>query len=153
MEATDATKGKKNDDGADPIEKLDAYTIGQHYPGKKFLTIEQAIFKGRGIKTLDDIGGCKALRRLDLSSNQLVSYEGLKQVSSLSWVSLAGNQIVQMTGIELLTNLQYLNLSYNKVCVLGLDRFIDREDRGTGRPGRPEGAAAEQQRDRESRGP
>jgi len=72
-------------------------------------------FKNKGLKELQDIGGCRGLRKIDLSQNVLTNYSGLKQVYSLTWVNLANNQIVEMDSLELLTNLNYLNLSFNKV--------------------------------------
>lgn len=68
------------------------------------------------MKEIDDIGGCRALRKLDLSFNLLTSYSGLKQVYNLTWLNISNNQIVEMENLELLSNLSYLSLACNKVC-------------------------------------
>ena len=84
------------------------------------------------MKQLEDIGGCRALRKIDLSLNSLTAYSGLKQVYNLTWINLSNNQISEMSGLELLTNLNYLNLSFNKVVLQELlINGLDREDKMT----------------------
>ena len=79
------------------------------------IEVESLSFKGRSIKELTDIGGCRELRRLDLSMNCLTNYSGLKQVYNLTWINLSNNEIIEMDNLGLLTNLTYLSLSSNKV--------------------------------------
>ena len=57
----------------------------------------------------------KALKRLDLSSNDIVDLSGIVGVGSISHLNLSANKIRTLSTIGQLVNLQYLNLSCNRI--------------------------------------
>ena len=63
-----------------------------------------------------------ALKKLDLSYNQIRKFEGLDHLASLTELDLSGNQIAKLEGLNALTSLTRLDLSDNQIAKLeGLD--------------------------------
>ena len=63
-----------------------------------------------------------ALKKLDLSYNQIRKFEGLDHLASLTELDLSGNQIAKLEGLNALTSLTQLDLSNNQISKLeGLD--------------------------------
>ncbi|MCE8178783.1 leucine-rich repeat protein [Porphyromonas gingivalis] len=65
-----------------------------------------------------------ALKKLDLSYNQIRKFEGLDHLASLTELDLSGNQIAKLEGLERLTSLTGLYLRDNQIAKLeGLDHL------------------------------
>ena len=65
-----------------------------------------------------------ALKKLDLSYNQIRKLEGLERLTSLTKLRLRSNQISKLEGLERLTSLTKLSLSDNQISKLeGLERL------------------------------
>ncbi len=65
-----------------------------------------------------------ALKKLDLSYNQIRKFEGLDHLASLTELDLSGNQIAKLEGLNALTSLTRLDLSGNQISKLeGLDHL------------------------------
>ncbi|WP_234241837.1 leucine-rich repeat protein [Porphyromonas gingivalis] len=59
-----------------------------------------------------------ALKKLDLSYNQIRKFEGLDHLASLTELDLSGNQIAKLEGLNALTSLTRLDLSGNQISKL-----------------------------------
>ncbi|SJL24745.1 leucine-rich repeat domain-containing protein [Porphyromonas gingivalis] len=59
-----------------------------------------------------------ALKKLDLSYNQIRKFEGLDHLASLTELDLSGNQIAKLEGLNALTSLTELYLSGNQIAKL-----------------------------------
>ena len=59
-----------------------------------------------------------ALKKLDLSYNQIRKFEGLDHLASLTELDLSGNQIAKLEGLNALTSLTELDLSGNQIAKL-----------------------------------
>ena len=82
---------------------------------------------GKGVRCVKDVTGhfrCDALTTLNLHSNAIASFEGLRELHALTDLNLSANRITQLHGFPLLAKLTALNLSSNglKTCE-GLPRL------------------------------
>lgn len=80
---------------------------------------KQIDLKEKEISHVEDISHCFNLTRLDLSKNKLGNAEslnGLRHVSSLTWLNLSGNALDDLGDhLSLLTKLTVLNVSHNEL--------------------------------------
>ncbi|KAJ1908869.1 hypothetical protein IWQ60_011483 [Tieghemiomyces parasiticus] len=76
---------------------------------------------GKDIDEVEDISCCIELRKLNLSNNRLSgsqSTDGLRRLTSLTWLNLAHNELDQGEFLRDLTELTVLNLSNNRLLQL-----------------------------------
>lgn len=83
---------------------------------QKLSGIEKLDLQSMEITYIDDLSACKALRRIDLTSNDLKesdSLAGLQHCKQLTWLNLQKNQLSSIKFIGNLENLQGLFILFN----------------------------------------
>ena len=70
------------------------------------------------IESMTWLIGFPALKKLDLSRNQIAKLEGLERLTSLTELYLSGNQINKLESLDRLASLTMLNLSGNQISKL-----------------------------------
>ncbi|ORX89270.1 L domain-like protein [Basidiobolus meristosporus CBS 931.73] len=75
-------------------------------------------FSKKEVNHIEDISCCVGLRKLNLSQNTIKAanaLSGIQYNSELTWLNLSGNQLESFEGLERLKKLSVLNLSHNKI--------------------------------------
>ena len=64
------------------------------------------------------------LKVLDLSNNNIVTIEGLKEVNLLTWLSLSNNNIKTIESLQQNVHLEHLDLSGNSISTVSDLSFL-----------------------------
>ena len=91
------------------------------YPKAKDSSFIQ--LQNKEIINIENLGDCKAIRKLDVSMNALKSLNGISGLSSLTWLKAVANALQDegMDDIKYLTSLVTLNLGKNEISVMSSD--------------------------------
>jgi len=77
--------------------------------------LETLVLNEKEISSVDDIGICVELKRVELSKNNLKSLHGLAFCKSVNYLRADHNQIMSLADCQRLQNLTVLNLAHNEI--------------------------------------
>ncbi len=86
--------------------------------GKNPEEVEEVIFPGRGIATLEGFENLKKLRHINISFNNVAKLDALEKCLELQSIDASYNKITYIEGLHVLNNLSKLLIHNNKISKL-----------------------------------